>query len=54
MQNIGVAKMFYGLAYELKDDNLQLNLTTSLCGGDADKQFKHCFVDLLTINRSAG
>lgn len=37
-------QLFFGLADELKDDRLQFNLTTSLCGGDADKEFKHCFV----------
>ena len=41
-----IPKIFFGLADELKDDNLQFNLTTSLCGSDADKQFKHCFADL--------
>ena len=38
-------QLFFGLADELKDDRLQFNLTTSLCGGDADKEFKHCFVN---------
>lgn len=37
-------QLFFGLADELKDDRLQFNLTTSLCGGDADEEFKHCFV----------
>ena len=37
--------MFFGLSDELKDDQLQFNLTTSLCSSDADKEFKHCFVN---------
>lgn len=44
--NSGKPQLFYGSADELKDDNLQFNLTTSLCGSDADKQFKHCFMNL--------
>ncbi len=38
-------QMFFGLSAELKDDQLQFNLTTSLCSSDADKEFKHCFVN---------
>ena len=40
-----VSQMFFGLSDELKDDQLQFNLTTSLCSSDADKEFKHCFVN---------
>lgn len=38
-------QMFFGLSDELKDNQLQFNLTTSLCSSDADKEFKHCFVN---------
>ena len=44
--NSGELQMFYGTSDELKDDNLQFNITTSLCGSDADKQFRHCFINL--------
>ena len=44
--NSGKPQLFYGSTDELKDDNLQFNLTTSLCGSDADKQFRHCFMNL--------
>lgn len=44
--NSGVPQIFYGTADELKDHQLQFNLTTSLCGSDADKQFRHCFINL--------
>lgn len=39
------SQMFFGLSDELKDGQLQFNLTTSLCSSDADKEFKHCFVN---------
>ena len=41
----GKAELFYGANGELRDEELQFNLTTSLCNGDADKEFKHCYVD---------
>lgn len=37
-------QLFFGLSDELKDNQLQFNLTTSLCSSDADKEFKHCFI----------
>ena len=40
-----VPQLFFGLSDELKDEELQFNLTTSLCSSDADKAFKHCFVN---------
>lgn len=39
-------QMFFGLSDELKDDQLRFNLTTSMCSSDADKQFRHCFMNL--------
>lgn len=41
----GKARLFYGEQNELEDDRLQFNLTTSLCSSEADKEFKHCFVN---------
>ena len=38
--------LFYGADDELKDEQLQFNITTSLCNGDADKEFRHCFFDV--------
>ena len=38
--------LFFGLSDELKDDELQFNLTTSLCSRAADKDFKHCFANM--------
>lgn len=39
---------------ELADDQLQFNLTTSLCNSDAAKSFKHCVVPINDINRING
>lgn len=39
--------------HELSDDQLQFNLTTSLCNSDAAKSFKHCNVSV-KINRING
>ena len=39
--------------HELSDDQLQFNLTTSLCNSDAAKSFKHCNVPV-KINRING
>ena len=41
----GKPEFFFGLSNELEDDQLQFNLTTSLCSSNADKEFKHCFAD---------
>lgn len=41
-----VPQLFFGLTNELNDDQLQFNLTTSLCSSDADKAFRHCFVGI--------
>lgn len=38
---------------ELADDQLQFNLTTSLCNSDAAKSFKHCNVPI-KLNRITG
>lgn len=36
---------------ELADDQLQFNLTTSLCNSDAAKSFKHCIITLNKTNK---
>lgn len=35
---------------DMLDDQLQFNLTTSLCGSSADMDFKHCFVPVTDKN----
>ena len=37
------AQLLNHLFPQLEDDELQFNLTTSLCNSDADVAFKHCF-----------
>lgn len=39
---------------ELSDDQLQFNLTTSLCNSDAAKSFKHCKIPSNKINKIYG
>ncbi|MGM9818132.1 MAG: PP2C family serine/threonine-protein phosphatase [Paludibacteraceae bacterium] len=39
---------------ELSDEQLQFNLTTSLCNGDAAKSFKHCIIPINKSNRING
>lgn len=40
------AQLLNHLFPQLEDDELQFNLTTSLCNSDADVAFKHCFCRL--------
>ena len=39
---------------ELSDEQLQFNLTTSLCNSDAAKSFKHCMIPANKANRING
>lgn len=39
---------------ELSDEQLQFNLTTSLCNSDAAKSFKHCLIPANKANRING